>query len=189
VFAAKSTAGVDAAIKLMHTHMADDPVHAQRFYREARIASGLTHPNTVRVFDWGHASSGQLFLVMERLHGHELQDEIDACDYLDPVRGAQIAIQALGALAEAHEAGVVHLDVKPGNLFVCEDDHIKVIDFGIARKMDPDDDPEPLSELLGREIVRSRRVVERSTAGVTSMRSVSSSIDAWRVSCRSWAGT
>jgi len=149
VFAATSTAGVDAAIKLMHTHIADDPVHAQRFYSEARIASGLTHPNTVRVFDWGHASNGHLFLVMERLHGHELQDEIDSCDYIDPVRGAQIAIQALGALAEAHEFGVVHLDVKPSNLFVCDDDHIKVIDFGIARKMDPDDDAEPLDEMLG----------------------------------------
>jgi serine/threonine-protein kinase len=149
VFAATSPAGVSAAIKLMHTHIADDPIHAQRFYSEARIASGLTHPNTVRVFDWGHASNGHLFLVMERLHGHELQEEIDACDYMDPVRGAQFAIQALGALEEAHEAGIVHLDVKPSNLFVCDDDHIKVIDFGIARRIDPDDDMEPLDDVLG----------------------------------------
>ena len=169
VYAATSKTGLEAAIKLLHTHIADDPLHAQRFYSEARIASSLSHPNTVRVFDWGHGADGHLFLVMERLHGHELQEEIDEREVIDPVRGARMAIQALGSLAEAHEAGVVHLDVKPSNLFVCEDDQIKVIDFGIARQIDDEDEEDELSDqvlgtpdYLSPEQARSKELDGRS---------------------------
>ena len=108
-----------------------------RFEREAMAASGLQSPHTIRVFDFGASDDGVWFMAMERLEGVDLATLVDEVGALPPGRAMRFARQACLALAEAHDAGIVHRDVKPDNLFVCrmgdEADFLKVLDFGIAK--------------------------------------------------------
>ncbi len=121
-------------IKVLRPEVATDPVATQRFHNEARISASLDHPNIVAVRDWGQDGAG-LWLAMEKLDGEELHDELDRRGTIDPERLRWIARQVLSALAAAHDAGVVHRDVKPENIFLIGDEmrpQVKVIDFGIA---------------------------------------------------------
>lgn len=141
VFAARHTmTGQEVVLKVMRPELAMDPTQVKRFMNEARISSGLSHPNTVRTFDFGQTDDGLLFLVMERLHGEELARVLRREAPLDPVRAMHIAIGVLKSLAEAHAAGLVHRDLKPGNIFLVkvhgEDDFVKLIDFGIAKSVE-----------------------------------------------------
>ena len=124
------------AIKVLHPELASRDVFTQRFQREARTVSQLCHPNTIRMFDFGETDAGELYLVTELLHGCSLQDLLDRHGRLPAARSVHIVSQALKGLAEAHDQGVVHRDVKPDNLFVCkvhgETDFVKLLDFGIA---------------------------------------------------------
>jgi serine/threonine-protein kinase len=109
-----------------------------RFEREVRATTELTHPNTVRVFDYGITEDGLLYYAMELLVGKDLGALIAETGPLAPERAVYLLHQATRALAEAHARGIVHRDVKPENLFVgaagAEGDFVKVLDFGVARR-------------------------------------------------------
>ena len=111
----------------------------RRFYREAQVTAALRHPNTVRVFDVGQHDSGALYLAMELVHGHSLEEELRARkqtqEAMTEVETLEIAIGVLKSLSEAHGRGLVHRDLKPANLMLTEVDGerlVKVLDFGIA---------------------------------------------------------
>ena len=122
------------AIKMLHPQFASDPTFAERLRREARAAAGLSHPNIVGVYDWGRHGE-RYFIVMEYVSGHSLAEIIAARGPLDPKAAAAIAFEVAAALAFAHRAGIVHRDVKPQNVLLSSDGHVKVTDFGIATMM------------------------------------------------------
>ncbi|MCW3009042.1 MAG: serine/threonine protein kinase [Solirubrobacterales bacterium] len=128
------------AVKLLAEHLADDPTFVSRFQREALSAARLVHPNIVQVFDSGlDAASGRHFIVMEYVPGQsvaEILRERDARDGLGVEETLEIVVQACHGLDYAHRMGVVHRDVKPGNLMRTPDGIIKLADFGIARATD-----------------------------------------------------
>ncbi|HEY2436534.1 MAG TPA: protein kinase, partial [Solirubrobacteraceae bacterium] len=125
------------AIKLLAEHLADDPAFVSRFRREALAAARLVHPNIVQVFDFGFDDSHhQHFIVMEHVPGHSCAELLRDLGRLDVERGVEIVSQACRGLDYAHRNGVVHRDVKPGNLLVSEADVVKLADFGIARATD-----------------------------------------------------
>jgi serine/threonine-protein kinase len=109
-----------------------DPVYAARFKREARAAAAISHASAVTVFDAG-ADGATRYIVMEYVEGASLADVLREEKPLEPARAAYIAEQVADALAAAHAAGIVHRDVKPGNVMVGPHDRVKVLDFGIAR--------------------------------------------------------
>jgi len=117
------------AVKLLTRE--DDPELRARFLREGRLAAGLSHPNVVRVYDTGE-DGGRPYIVMEYVEGRSLA-ELAAGERLDPEDVASLGRQACAGLAHAHEAGIVHRDVKPQNLLLRHDGQLKVADFGIAR--------------------------------------------------------
>jgi serine/threonine protein kinase len=121
------------AIKVLADHLADDPSFRDRFVREARLAAQLSHPNVVQIFDAGE-DDGTPFIVMEYVDGHTLSDELDGVSRLDPERVVDLGVQVCAGLEHAHAAGLVHRDIKPGNLLLRRDDGtVKIADFGIAR--------------------------------------------------------
>lgn len=129
------------AMKLLHGDLTRNPSMVRRFQREARAVSRLSNPHTVSVFDHGR-SDGLVYLVMEYLQGRDLAEILAESGPLTPARVAMVIGQVAASLAEAHAAGIVHRDIKPHNLFVCEGDGvptIKVVDFGLARSMGASD--------------------------------------------------
>jgi eukaryotic-like serine/threonine-protein kinase len=121
------------AIKVLAGHLADDPSFRDRFVREARLAAQLSHPNVVQIFDAGE-DDGTPFIVMEYVDGHTLSGELDEVSRLDPERVVDLGVQVCAGLEHAHAAGLVHRDIKPGNLLLRGDDGtVKIADFGIAR--------------------------------------------------------
>ncbi|MDQ3943947.1 MAG: Stk1 family PASTA domain-containing Ser/Thr kinase [Actinomycetota bacterium] len=120
------------ALKVLFPEYARDPAFVQRFRREAQSAANLNHPNIVAVFDWGE-DAGTYFIVMEYVEGRSLRDAIHADGPLYPNLAADLASDIAGALGFAHRNGVVHRDVKPGNILLTPQGQVKVADFGIAR--------------------------------------------------------
>jgi eukaryotic-like serine/threonine-protein kinase len=120
------------ALKIMHSNLGDDEDFAGRFVREARSAARLSHPNVVAVFDQGD-DDGTLFLAMEYIPGHTLRDLIRKESPMAPAKALAMIDPILSALAAAHEAGMIHRDVKPENVLLAEDGRVKVADFGLAR--------------------------------------------------------
>ena len=120
------------AIKLLAEHLATDEAFRQRFLREARMAAKLSHPNIVHVYDQGE-EDGRPFIVMEYVEGGTLGDELHQNGPLAPARVVDLALQICGGLEHAHASGLVHRDVKPGNLLLRADGTVKIADFGIAR--------------------------------------------------------
>jgi serine/threonine protein kinase/beta-lactam-binding protein with PASTA domain len=123
------------AVKIMHSHLAQDDAYVSRFIREAKAAAALSHPNIVAVQDQGWNQNGvpAVFLVMELIEGHTLREYLnergrfeikDAINYLTPI---------LSALSAAHALGIVHRDVKPENIMISNEGRVKVADFGLAR--------------------------------------------------------
>jgi len=117
------------AVKLLSAQM--EPSVRDRFDVEARSAARLTHPNVVLVYDSGE-EDGTPFLVMELLPGRTLADELTAGP-LEPDRARRISVEVLSALAASHHAGILHRDIKPGNVLLTTDGTAKVGDFGIAK--------------------------------------------------------
>ncbi|WP_426509588.1 protein kinase domain-containing protein [Dactylosporangium sp. McL0621] len=126
--------GRGVAVKMLHHDGGADPSLPERFEREAHTAARLSHPNIVAVYDVG-VDDRTPYLVMELVQGHSLADEL-AAGPLDPQRAVRIAEQVCDALAAAHDAGVVHRDVKPANILIGDEGRVKVCDFGIARITD-----------------------------------------------------
>src|SRR5579859_4137806 len=125
------------ALKLLAEHLADDPAFVSRFRREALSAARLVHPNIVQVFDFGFDErQHQHFIVMEHVPGHSCAELLRDHGHLDVDQAADILAQACRGLDYAHRNGVVHRDVKPGNLLVSDADQVKLADFGIARATD-----------------------------------------------------
>ncbi|HEX8975151.1 MAG TPA: protein kinase [Solirubrobacteraceae bacterium] len=125
------------AIKLLAAHLADDPAFVSRFRREALAAARLVHPNIVQVFDFGFdAGHHQHFIVMEHVPGHSCAELLRDRGHLDLETALNIVTQACRGLEYAHRHGVIHRDVKPGNLLVSDGDAVKLADFGIARATD-----------------------------------------------------
>ncbi|MBV9193404.1 MAG: protein kinase [Solirubrobacterales bacterium] len=125
------------AIKLLAEHLADDPAFVSRFRREALSAARLVHPNIVQVFDFGlDEHQHQHFIVMEHVPGQSCAEILRDRGHLDVDQAVDILAQACRGLDYAHRHGVVHRDVKPGNLLVSEADVVKLADFGIARATD-----------------------------------------------------
>ncbi|HET9769628.1 MAG TPA: Stk1 family PASTA domain-containing Ser/Thr kinase [Acidimicrobiia bacterium] len=120
------------ALKVLFPEFARDPAFVQRFRREAQSAANLNHPNIVAVFDWGE-EDGTYFIVMEYVEGRSLREAIQAEGPLYPNLAADLASDIAGALGFAHRNGVVHRDVKPGNILLTPQGQVKVTDFGIAR--------------------------------------------------------
>lgn len=133
------------AVKLLSAAHATDEAFRARFRAEARYAASLSHPNIAQVFDYGETSSdeeapadlpsGGAYLVMELVPGEPLSALIARQERLPAADTLRIVSQAADALAAAHEAGIVHRDIKPGNLLVTADGTTKITDFGIARAM------------------------------------------------------
>ena len=125
------------AVKVMHVGLGDDAEFARKFDREARAAAKLSHPNVVSVFDQGsdliEGHSSRPYIVMEHVEGYTLRDLINADAPLPPERALQVIEPVLAALAAAHDAGLVHRDVKPENVLISDRGQIKVADFGLAK--------------------------------------------------------
>jgi serine/threonine-protein kinase len=117
------------AIKLLAESLAGDSAFRSRFLREARLAARLSHPNVVSVYDAGESEDGRPFIVMEYVPGTTLAE----VGRLPPDEAVGLVVQACRGLAHAHDAGLVHRDVKPQNLLLRDDGVLKVADFGIAR--------------------------------------------------------
>lgn len=105
---------------------------SERFAREARAISALSHPNIVAIYEVGHADDGREFIAMEMLAGETLRARLGRDGALPPSEAATITLQLADALQYAHERGIVHRDVKPDNVFVLPDGRIKLMDFGVA---------------------------------------------------------
>ena len=123
------------AIKVLHSQYSADDAFVKRFRREAQAAANLSHPNIVGIYDWGQAQN-TYFIVMELVDGRSLRDVLKSEGALLPRRATEITAEVAAALSVAHQAGLVHRDVKPGNILLAKDGTVKVTDFGIARAWD-----------------------------------------------------
>ena len=125
------------AVKVMKSEYAEDKDAVRRFHREARAASLLTHPHTIRVFDFGQSEDGDLYMVLEYLTGRTLTKALKAEGRLSEERVAKIAREICQSLTEAHQKGLVHRDLKPDNVMlvdtVGDPDFVKVLDFGVVK--------------------------------------------------------
>ena len=131
--------GRPVAIKMLAAMHAGDEQFRARFRAEARYASSLSHPGITRVFDYGEESPlGGPYLVMELVDGQPLSEILERYGRLDPYVVIDIVAQAARALDAAHRAGIVHRDIKPGNLLIMADGTTKITDFGIAKANVPD---------------------------------------------------
>ena len=134
------------ALKVMHPAMAVDPSFVSRFHREARAASRLDHPSSMRVIEFGEDPDGLLYIAMEYLEGRDLYKVMHEDWPLSDERIGGIMMQALSAVTMAHEMGVIHRDLKPENIMILDrkddegQDLVKVCDFGIAKITDRDDE-------------------------------------------------
>jgi eukaryotic-like serine/threonine-protein kinase len=138
----------NVAIKVLFPEFATDLNFVQRFRREAQSAANLTHPNVVAVYDWGE-QSGTYFIVMEYVKGRSLAEIIRAQGVIAPDRAAAIAHDVAAALVAAHRSGLVHRDVKPGNILVADSGEVKVADFGISRNVGGESDLTQTGSVMG----------------------------------------
>ncbi len=136
------------ALKVLFPELSVDRSFVERFRREAQAAANLSHPNIVPVFDWGE-DSGTYFIVMEFVDGKPLSAILKTAGPLSAERAADIAAPVAAALGYAHKHGVVHRDVKPGNVLITDDGQVKVTDFGIARAVNTEESLTQTGAVMG----------------------------------------
>ena len=122
----------EVAVKILHQQYANDAEFVEKFRREATAAAKLAHPNIVNIYDVGE-DGGSQYIVMEYVSGPTLKEVIQQKGCLEPIEAVRIAKEIASALESAHRNNLVHCDIKPHNILVMPDGHIKVTDFGIAR--------------------------------------------------------
>ncbi|WP_433497074.1 Stk1 family PASTA domain-containing Ser/Thr kinase [Sphaerimonospora sp. CA-214678] len=123
------------AVKVMHRSLAEDPQFVRRFIGEAKSVAGLSHPNIVQVFDQG-TDGAHVYLSMEYVPGRTLRDVLHERERLPARESLEMVIPVLAALGSAHQAGLIHRDVKPENVLLADDGRVKVVDFGLARAIE-----------------------------------------------------
>ncbi|QDT96968.1 Serine/threonine-protein kinase PknB [Gimesia aquarii] len=130
------------AIKLIRRDKVDDENILLRFESEVQATAGLTHPNTIEIYDYGHTEEGTFYYAMEFLPGLNLQEIVERFGELPPERVVYLLRQVCSALAEAHHKGLIHRDIKPGNIFSAERgglyDVAKLLDFGLVKDNRPE---------------------------------------------------
>ena len=136
------------ALKVLFPELSIDLTFVERFRREAQAAANLSHPNIVPVFDWGE-DAGSYFIVMEYVEGRPLSAVLRDPQRLPPVQIAMIGAGVAAALAFAHRHGVIHRDVKPGNVLITPDGDVKVTDFGIARAVNTEESLTQTGAVMG----------------------------------------
>ena len=129
--------GREVALKVLSERLSSDRSFVERFRREAQNAAGLNHPNIVALYDYGDEDN-RYFIVMELIEGRSLSEVLDEDGALMPERAAEIARDTANGLGRAHEAGIVHRDIKPHNIMITNSGQTKVTDFGIARALGGD---------------------------------------------------
>ena len=129
------------AVKLIRPELASDEGARARFEREVQSAAALTHPNTVQIYDYGQSDDGTFYYAMEYIDGESLDALVDRDGAVAPALAVHVLVQLCGALGEAHARGLVHRDVKPGNVMLCERggarDVVKLLDFGSVAGLQP----------------------------------------------------
>jgi len=121
------------AIKLLHPGIAENAEAMARFRREAEATSGIGHPSIIEVIDFNKTDEGAAYIVMELLDGEDLESVIEREGKLDLMHALAVFYQTASALGAAHDAGVIHRDLKPPNIFICSDSRVKIVDFGISK--------------------------------------------------------
>jgi serine/threonine-protein kinase len=128
------------AIKLLRPEKAVE-ANLKRFEREVQLTARLTHPHTITIFDYGRTPEGVFYYAMELLDGASLERVVGVAGRLPPARVVHVLYEVAGALVEAHEAGLIHRDVKPANIILCRQgglyDFPKVVDFGLVKDLEP----------------------------------------------------
>ncbi len=130
----------EVAVKVLPEHLSGSPELRQRFEREAKAVAALSHPNILAIHDFG-THQGTAYAVTELLEGDTLRGKL-AAGPIPPKQAVDYALQTARGLAAAHEKGVVHRDLKPENLFVQRDGQVKILDFGLAKRVEPAGDGE-----------------------------------------------
>jgi eukaryotic-like serine/threonine-protein kinase len=154
--------GRDVVVKVLHPELAADPSFRARFHEEAVNAARLTHPNIVALYDTGEQGD-VAYIVMELVNGPTLREALGRHGPLPPSRAARLSMEVAAALDYAHQAGVCHGSLKPGNILLADDGTVKVADFSIARAAS-DDDPGRTGEVLGTDGHLAPEVVKGDAA-------------------------
>ena len=136
------------ALKVLFPELSVDRAFVERFRREAQAAANLSHPNIVPVFDWGE-DGGTYYIVMEYIDGQPLSQALRNGGPMPPAQVARIGAQVADALSYAHRHGVIHRDVKPGNVLLTADGQVKVTDFGIARAVNTEESLTQTGAVMG----------------------------------------
>lgn len=172
------------AIKLMARDLAANREALARFHREAEITSHLGHPHLVNVVDFGQAESGEPYLVMEYLEGEDLDHRLRRVGRMPIEAVVHVVRQVASALNAAHDQGVVHRDLKPGNIFLVqipgEPDFVKVLDFGISKMMAARTRLTKARSTLGTPIYMS----PEQAAGMVD--EIDHRVDQWALACIAW---
>jgi eukaryotic-like serine/threonine-protein kinase len=136
------------ALKVLFPELSVDRSFVERFRREAQAAANLSHPNIVPVFDWGE-DTGTYFIVMEFIDGRPLSSILKTAGSLSAERTADVGAHVAAALGYAHKHGVIHRDVKPGNVLITDEGQVKVTDFGIARAINTEESLTQTGAVMG----------------------------------------
>jgi serine/threonine-protein kinase len=162
------------ALKLIRPEAAVDPTNRTRFEREIRAMARLTHWNTIEIIDYGHAPDATFYFVMEYVEGLNLRELVDRHGPAEPGRVVYVLRQVCAALSEAHAAGLIHRDVKPGNVMLTRQaglaDVVKVLDFGLVQQMDPAEVDDKLTR-TGMVVGTPGYIAPEQAAGVSDARS------------------
>ena len=145
------------AVKVIHPHLAADPVFRDKFFREARMLAKVNHANLVNIYDQGD-DSGNAYIVLEFVEGITLRDALRDSGALTTGQILQVSKAILSALTQAHSNGIVHRDLKPENVLLSDDGRIKVTDFGLARELSADTDT---GSLVGTVAYLAPEVIKR----------------------------